>query len=179
MTSISLPHSPGAYVLELYLPQPEEIAIGRLGRYYFERGKYIYSGSANGPGGINTRLRRHITGSNRSLHWHIDYLRYHAYPIAFNFVTTNGMKSNGKPIECCWSQALAVHPRTYIPVPGFGASDCASGCKSHLLYYSQSGSYTSGIHPIAMKQASVLLTLAHSIEASLDELFENASIIKR
>jgi Uri superfamily endonuclease len=178
MTSNTLIKSPGAYALELYLAQPREIAIGRLGRYYFDKGQYIYLGSANGPGGINARLGRHISGSTLSLHWHIDYLRNHAHPIAFCFISTNGDKPNGKPIECCWSQALMVHPKAYIPIPGFGASDCTSGCKAHLFFYPHPGSEKSEIHPIVLKQASVLHTLAHAIGASVVELIEHTSLIR-
>jgi Uri superfamily endonuclease len=37
------------------------------------------------------------------------------------------------PLECAWSQALAELPTAGIPVPRFGASDCHSGCKAHLV----------------------------------------------
>ena len=177
MISISLTQSPGAYALELHLPQPKEIAIGQFGQYYFNRGVYIYLGSAQGRGGINARLGRHITGRTITKHWHIDYLRCHAYPLAFNFIPTNGVNPTGKPIECCWSQALANHPGFHIPVPRFGASDCAFGCKAHLLSYLQFKPENGKNQSAVLKQTSVLLTLAHSIDASVDELIENASLI--
>jgi hypothetical protein len=38
--------------------------------------------------------------------------------------------------ECDWSQLLGSLPGILVPIPGFGASDCNSGCRSHLVHIS-------------------------------------------
>ncbi len=37
------------------------------------------------------------------------------------------------PVECRWAKFLATVSGICIPVPGFGASDCQSGCAAHLF----------------------------------------------
>jgi Uri superfamily endonuclease len=37
-------------------------------------GLYVYVGSACGPGGLEARLRRHLCGKRKKMHWHIDRL---------------------------------------------------------------------------------------------------------
>jgi hypothetical protein len=41
---LDLPALPGAYVLELFLPQDADLAIGRLGRARFPMGALFYLG---------------------------------------------------------------------------------------------------------------------------------------
>ena len=70
----SLPPGPGSYLLWLYLPQSQDLSIGKLGTFKFPAGEYIYLGSAHGPGGLRARLGRNLRGSG-AVHWHIDGLR--------------------------------------------------------------------------------------------------------
>ncbi len=179
MTSISLPRTRGAYALELYLPQQIEITIGRLGKYSFRNRIYIYLGSASGPGGINARLGRHITGRPLRMHWHIDYLRNHAQPTAYSFISPKSNEQMGKPNECCWSQALASLSSMDVVVPGFGASDCLSRCKAHLLFYSQPGSESSIIQHGALMQDPVLGALAATSNVPMKRLVENTRLVEK
>jgi Uri superfamily endonuclease len=131
---ISLPPSPGTYALILHLSHPAVLRIGRLGEFAFPHGFYIYLGGALGPGGLQARLGRHLSGSSR-VHWHIDYLRSAAEVTGFCYL------ANPTHLECPWSQALSLSPGANIPVPGFGASDCRSRpkrCPAHLVAFGHS-----------------------------------------
>jgi Uri superfamily endonuclease len=126
-----LPALPGAYVLELFLPQDADLAIGRLGRACFPRGAMLYAGSARGPGGLKARLGRHLqNGSVTHPHWHIDALRGIAQARAAAYWV-----SPEPALECLWSHALAQLPGSCIPLAGFGASDCRLGCPAHLVAF--------------------------------------------
>ena len=63
----------GTYVIVLYLDENKSIQIGKLGQFKFKKGYYAYVGSAFGPGGLKSRIKRHIE-PKKSYHWHIDYL---------------------------------------------------------------------------------------------------------
>ncbi len=119
-----LPAKPGTYLLLLHLSEEQRIAVGRLGEVAFAAGYYLYVGSALGPGGVRGRLLRHLR-PDKPPHWHIDYLRDKACPLALWFV-------EGKErLECLWRARLQAGGWT-LPVRGFGASDCF--CPAHLLY---------------------------------------------
>ena len=70
----------GVYLLVFRLPVGWE---GRLGgrRLRLEPGCYLYVGSAMGHGGLAARLRRHLCGARRRLHWHIDRLLSGGEPV--------------------------------------------------------------------------------------------------
>jgi len=122
------PVEKGSYVLWLALSEAAQIAVGRLGVVAFPRGDYIYSGSARGSGGLRGRLRHHLQSSPRP-HWHIDYLRSAAMIRGVFYRVTE------EPLECHWSQMLAKAPGAETPRAGFGASDCRSGCATHLVLF--------------------------------------------
>ncbi|MEA3441468.1 MAG: GIY-YIG nuclease family protein [Chloroflexota bacterium] len=137
----SLPTKPGIYALLLALPEACSLQIGKIGDATFPAGSYIYLGSALGPGGIHARLGRHISGSTSHPYWHIDYLRPFSTVIGACYLVVEDaacineqfMLQQTIPIECRWSQAAASLPRADIPLPGFGSSDCHSGCAAHLV----------------------------------------------
>lgn len=141
-----LPDVPGVYILCLRLNRSQELIIGRLGQFFFFAGDYAYIGSAFGPGGLRARLRRHLLGSDHP-HWHIDALREVAEVEGVCFAiqrmenTSNRtrrqdtVKINNTSLECQWCQTLEKLPGATIPVIGFGASDCHSGCQSHLISF--------------------------------------------
>ena len=85
-------------------------------------GRYIYVGSAWGPGGIAARLGRHIRGDGKP-HWHIDYARHVMQPIG-------AWVAYGRRLECEWATCLASNFDAIVP--GFGASDCR--CVAHFFY---------------------------------------------
>jgi Uri superfamily endonuclease len=131
---IALPAEPGTYILFLSLLQVVRLRIGRLGTTEFSPGMYAYQGSAAGPGGLRARLGRHLTGTGKQ-HWHVDYLRAVAEVSGYAYVTAAELSGKGQslPVECLWSQALAVLPGTSVPLIGFGAGDCNCGCPAHLV----------------------------------------------
>ena len=113
----------GLYQLHISLSDTETIDIGRLGRYPFPEGKYIYTGSAKR--GLNARIERHKR-SGKKLHWHIDYF-LGAKSAKITSVDIFKFQKNG---ECTLNQSIeGGHIAN-----GFGASDCRNGCKSHLAY---------------------------------------------
>lgn len=67
------PRGPGVYALILEITRDIVVKVGSLGTLKFEKGFYIYIGSARGPGGLRTRLTRHVRGPAR-IKWHIDYI---------------------------------------------------------------------------------------------------------
>ncbi len=120
----------GAYVLVLRLGRALVLSVGRLGRFRFPAGVYVYLGQAGGAGGLRARLGRHLRGPARP-RWHVDFLRLHAQVTAWGWRTdTHGPDG---PWECVWSQALLQRPEVFLPAPGFGASDCQKGCPAHLV----------------------------------------------
>ena len=132
----SIPSDSGAYALWLKLRHSHQIQVGQLGEFTFLAGDYIYLGSARGPGGLRARLGRHLRG-NGKIHWHIDYLRTVGDVRGYCYATTNAL--HRLPMECWWSQTLAALPGATIPAEGFGASDCRSGCRAHLIASNTAG----------------------------------------
>jgi Uri superfamily endonuclease len=115
------PSAPGAYILQIDLAETVLVSTARQPPTGLLPGRYFYCGSANGPGGLRSRLARHMR-HGKSLHWHIDQLTERGT------VTGIWIVRNGR--ECDLVAMLAALP---MPIPGFGSSDC-SCCLSHLLY---------------------------------------------
>jgi sugar fermentation stimulation protein A len=106
------------------LDNTAEIAIGKLGRFTFPAGHYLYFGSA--MNGLQARISRHLR-SNKKLHWHIDYFLRKATIIDIWCVESE------ERLECRLRLEATRLPGASAPVKGFGASDCS--CTSHLLYF--------------------------------------------
>jgi Uri superfamily endonuclease len=118
----------GTYLLGMWLDKSVCLAVGRLGRFAFPSGYYVYAGSAQGPGGLSARLARHRRQEKR-LHWHVDYLLACARLVE---VWTAVLDQR---LECAWAQAMMELTAAQVPVPRFGASDCR--CLAHLVYFPQ------------------------------------------
>lgn len=108
------------YQLDIEIPHPITVQVGRLGRFDFPAGHYRYTGSARQA--LVARVRRHLS-NKKKLRWHIDYLlkAKSARVVAVNL--------SAEP-ECVCNRRVAGS----IIVPGFGASDCRAGCGSHLKF---------------------------------------------
>jgi len=129
---VELPPSPGVYALHLTLAHQKQLQVGYLGEKLFPSGEYIYLGSAQCPGGLRARLRRHLSNNkSKRLHWHIDYLRQVSIIHGIHFVLWQNKESLMIPLECAWSQMLINSPQASVPVKHFGSSDCKSGCPAH------------------------------------------------
>ena len=186
--NLPLPTTPGAYALQLVLYESHEIQAGRLGRAMLPPGNYLYFGSANGPGGIRGRLGRHLRGGQRA-HWHIDYLRTCAriqgyYYLALSKLSRTGERSEPR-LECLWSQEIASLPGAFVPLPGFGASDCRSGCPAHLLAFPpDAGTLQTGIQTqnfreriqAALAQAAGVAPASVAAEFARNEFADGAMV---
>lgn len=112
------------YQLDIVLAADARIAVGRLGEYLFPAGRYVYTGSARRN--LDARVRRHLSRDKKQ-RWHVDYL------LMAELAEVVGVRlfEDG---ECAVNQAT----EGVVVAPGFGASDCRSGCGSHLKYCGRS-----------------------------------------
>lgn len=114
----------GTYALIAALEQDVTITVGRLARFSFPAGCYLYAGSARG--GLVQRVRRHVRREKR-LRWHIDYLLEHAEVMEVWY------KREEQTHECLWAAAARALPRSSTVARGFGSSDCR--CPTHLVHF--------------------------------------------
>lgn len=113
------PDGPGAYVLALSITAPMTVRLGGAGAA-LPAGRYLYCGSAYGPGGMRARLARHFR-RDKAVRWHVDQLTTHGH------VTGAWAIPRGDECDLVWRLGLLP-----VPIDGFGASDCGH-CRSHLL----------------------------------------------
>ncbi len=111
----------GVYVAVYRLARPAWIEVGRLGRFRFEVGWWLYVGSAQRA--LDARLARHAR-RDKPMRWHVDYLSVRAIMVGAIVIEA------GRERECRLARELAR--RYEAPVAGFGSSDCA--CRSHLFH---------------------------------------------
>ena len=123
MTDIALDSKPGTYVLIFHCTSSQMVKVGKWGSLYLDSGFYLYVGSAFGPGGLKSRISRHIR-IQKSMHWHIDYLREH---MTLERVWYSYEKQK---LEHFWAQHLSDMTEMHA-ISGFGCSDCQ--CNSHFF----------------------------------------------
>lgn len=119
---------PGCYNLVIELKQRKKIRVGKLGKVAFQPGIYVYTGSA--MGGLRARLLRHLSGTKK-LRWHIDYFlndEQASVKKIFLYPAAPGQ-------ECRQNQKIAATRGAQSALCKFGASDCNSGCHSHLIFF--------------------------------------------
>jgi Uri superfamily endonuclease len=117
----------GTYLLILRLgTHQHRLQVGRLGRFDFAPGYYLYVGSAFGAGGLQARLNHHWRQVKTRPHWHIDYLRAHADLVEIWSACCP------VPLEQVWGELLRQRDDLAMPIPGFGASD--TPLSAHLFY---------------------------------------------
>lgn len=112
----------GCYCLIIHVKATTEIKIGKkLGKIKFEKGYYVYVGSAMNS--LESRLNRHLS-DEKKMHWHVDYLlkQSEIVEIIYNKST--------KKIECDLSEYISTKSKG---ITDFGCSDCE--CESHLYYF--------------------------------------------
>ena len=115
-------HDRGVYMLLIEIDKSISINIGSLGQVEFQKGYYVYIGSAMNS--LSKRIARHRR-KKKVKRWHIDYLSAEAASI--NPVPIN----TGERMEC--ELAKNVQEITDSSVHRFGSSDC--NCPSHLFYF--------------------------------------------
>lgn len=111
---------PVTYQLLIQVSRPLSIQVGRFGLFDFPAGNYCYTGSARRN--LEARLARHLS-KEKTLRWHIDYL------LMADGVKVQKVIRSIEP-ECQLNQK----GKGIVLVQGFGASDCRSGCGSHLKF---------------------------------------------
>src|SRR5262245_60583717 len=121
---------PGCYSLIIRLKRNKTVRVGKLGEAVFPAGTYVYTGSA--MNGLGARLRRHCARTKK-IHWHIDHLL--ALPDARIRKIILYPAAPGQ--ECRQNQWIAACAGAAVILKNFGASDCKSGCGSHLLYFAK------------------------------------------
>ena len=121
----------GSYIVVIYLPENACIQIGALGEISFDKGHYLYIGSAMakiGPNTLENRIRRHVSEhNNKKLFWHIDYLLANK----ISLVTMMYLIPTLLWLECIISKEISEVSDNHIK--DFGSSDCF--CPSHLYYF--------------------------------------------
>ena len=113
----------GAYVLVIDLFDDVSVRLPKREPTRLEAGTYLYVGSANGPGGMAARLKRHMSNAKK-IHWHVDQLTTRASSVVA-FAVKGGN-------ECALGQTLIESKQFRPALKGFGSSDCKA-CDSHLL----------------------------------------------
>ena len=117
--------SRGTYCLCIKIDNTIKLSIGSLGSKSFDKGTYLYVGSA--MNNLYHRVKRHIRtsrGIQNVIHWHIDYLlnKEETYVQAVYF-----LESDTK-FECLLAKKISKYGEA---VKNFGSSDCK--CTSHLF----------------------------------------------
>jgi Uri superfamily endonuclease len=114
------PSLPGAYAMAIELSDEVTVTFSGRSPIVLPAGRYLYCGSAKGPGGLKARLSRHMR-RGKSVRWHVDQLTEQGLVIG-SWIFPGGD-------ECELVQMCSYLP---MPIAGFGSSDCAT-CRSHLL----------------------------------------------
>jgi sugar fermentation stimulation protein A len=114
----------GSYIMVMELMQDEMIEVGSLGRLLFQRGYYLYIGTAKKN--LTERMNRHLR-KRKKAHWHIDYLRDKVtHCTAIPIRSSDSLEHE---------LAQAVSSIADWQVPYFGSSDCS--CTTHLFGMSE------------------------------------------
>lgn len=116
-----LPAVGGTYILVFRLKGRIRVKT-KYGYSILQAGTYAYVGSAFGPGGLKTRLGRHLRKEKKK-HWHIDWITTRD-----EFEAEEIWIIEGKRVESYVSEVLAGR---FEAVRGFGASDSRED--SHLF----------------------------------------------
>ena len=109
-----------SYQLFINVTKEINLQVGKLGKFIFPVGSYVYTGSAKKN--IDKRIERHLS-KKKNLYWHIDYL---LNDDAVQIIDTK----KSKMTEC----VLNKKTKGTIIVDSFGSSDCNLSCRSHLKY---------------------------------------------
>ncbi len=118
----------GAYVLIIDLKQNRSFSLKSLGNLFFDKGTWIYVGSAMGMGStsLENRIRRHFR-SEKTIHWHIDHLLN-----SDSKIRASVWSESSSPAECEIAKSIDRMVDVTPGPRGFGASDCKQQCGTHL-----------------------------------------------
>ena len=119
---MDLPADKGAYLLLIELAAPLEVPLPGRPAATLPPGRYVYAGSAYGPGGLRARIGRHLR-RDKPRRWHVDRLT--AAGVVVAVVAAPGGS------ECALLERVLAAEGSALPLPGFGSSDCRR-CPAHL-----------------------------------------------
>jgi Uri superfamily endonuclease len=120
----------GVYALIIKNQKDQTLQIGKLGKFLFPEGLYVYIGSALGSSAtsLEHRIPRHLSKAKRTF-WHIDFfLQAEFVEILTVFYAITSEKK-----ECQLASTITQIENARIIINRFGSSDCA--CMSHLPYF--------------------------------------------
>ncbi|WP_062198145.1 GIY-YIG nuclease family protein [Massilibacterium senegalense] len=120
---MNIPKHHTLYHLEVELLEGRTIQVGKLGTFFFQKGTYVYVGSAKKN--IQARITRHMT-KDKVKRWHIDYVTQYATTI--RHVTYSGNEQT----ECELAKSIQKKLDGKVVVKKFGSSDCS--CVTHFFY---------------------------------------------
>ncbi len=112
----------GIYVLVISITRKIIVLVGSLGEISFQKGTYLYVGSAQN--GLLKRVLRHLKNNGKVRFWNIDYL----FSSRACRVLKVFYREGESPVECRVADLLS---RRGVSVRRFGSSDCR--CKGHLF----------------------------------------------
>ncbi|MHA1576077.1 MAG: GIY-YIG nuclease family protein [Candidatus Thorarchaeota archaeon] len=120
----------GAYVLIIDLQENLSFRLKSLGNLSFDKGTWMYVGSAMGKGStsLENRLHRHFQ-SEKTIHWHIDHLLDSGSTIRAAI-----WSESSSPVECEIAKNIVILDDIKKGPKGFGASDCKRKCGTHLFH---------------------------------------------
>ena len=153
----------GCYSLIIDLNRKKTIQVGKLGEAIFPAGTYVYTGSA--MRGLGARLKRHCS-RKKKLHWHIDYLLTLQEARVRQIILYPAAPGQ----ECRQNKRIAACAGAVVILHNFGASDCKSGCPSHLLYFAKNCSPKSAEYRDVREPQSKLLRKQVTNLASVSSL---------
>ena len=114
-----IPTQPGAYLLLIELTKVTDVKLSNKRRASLVPGRYLYAGSAYGPGGLKARIARHMRRS-KVQRWHVDQL------------TKSGVRGAWVFPGCNECDLVDMNLALPVSIVGFGSADCKR-CRSHLL----------------------------------------------
>ena len=109
----------GAYLLLIELTKVTDVQLSNKVSASLVPGRYLYAGSAYGPGGLKARIARHMRRA-KAQRWHVDQL------------TKNGVRGSWTFQGCNECDLVDMNSVLPVPIVGFGSTDCKR-CRSHLL----------------------------------------------
>ncbi len=115
-----IPALPGAYLLLIELTKVTDVQLSNKGSASLVPGRYLYAGSAYGPGGLKARIARHMRPA-KVQRWHVDQL-----------TKNNGVRGAWIFLGCNECDLADMNSALPVPIVGFGSTDCKR-CRSHLL----------------------------------------------
>ncbi|CAO3414324.1 Endonuclease III (EC 4.2.99.18) [Azospirillum doebereinerae] len=154
-TAEMVPPVAGAYVLLVRLAEAADVILPGRAKAILPSGRYLYCGSARGPGGLRARVGRHMR-PDKTVRWHIDRLTTAG--------TVTGCWVFPAGDECALVARLAALP---VPIPGFGSSDCAV-CRSHLLAWPEGAALPFGVPDVSPAAAGPDVVRVLSVAAMTD-----------